>query len=445
MAGEWENIYSKLSYYKIGGDNMSNYKLSVSDYRYAKEKPVLIGTMAVTVLLIVLMFMLYLPLGIGFLVSIGLLLLNLHSAQLTMIGASVRVSENQFPHIYKMAKLAAERLDIELPPVYIRQSPIINAFATGFFGHYYIVLHSATIEACSDEELLMIIGHEFAHIKGNHVMLNALMNMGVGNGMKLFPGLSWLQTIIQFVFLYLSRCFEYTCDRGGLIANGDVKAVITAQTKLAVGKELFKSINIMEFYKQALELDKVPFGFMAEMEATHPLTVNRIRQAVRFYRSDAYRKIAAMQGKSGTSTLKGSLATGDLMQRILDKPEKNQPQAKTHKQNGSTSQKTGSTSQNRNYQIDKNVQSNAETCKNCGTKRKGEALFCVTCGSKFSSQKVSLNTVPVSLQEEDFVPVIAVEEIESTQTPVSEHKFCNQCGSKNQPKAVFCTECGNKF
>jgi Zn-dependent protease with chaperone function len=141
---------------------MQNYRLNVSDYRFEKEKPVLIGTMAVSIVLILLMFLIALPLGIGFLISIGMLIFSLHSNQVRMLGACVKVSDTQFPKIYKMAKQSAERLDIKLPPVYIMQSPVINAFATGFFGHYYVVLHSAILEACTDEELMFIIGHEFS-------------------------------------------------------------------------------------------------------------------------------------------------------------------------------------------------------------------------------------------------------------------------------------------
>jgi Zn-dependent protease with chaperone function/ribosomal protein L40E len=409
---------------------MRSYELKISDFRYKREIPVLIGTMTVSVILVLLMFLIYLPLGIGFLISIVLLIINLYIAQMAMLGICVKVSERQFPKVYKMAQIAADRLHMELPPVYIMQSPILNAFATGFWGNYYIVLHSAILEACTDEELMIIIGHEFSHIKGNHVMINALMNMGVDNGMRLFPALAWLHFIIQFVFLYLSRCFEYTCDRGGLIATGDVRAFITCKTKLSVGKELFKTIDIMEFYKQALELDKKPFGFMAEIEATHPLTVNRIRQAVRFYRSDTYRGIAAMQGKAGTSTLQGSLETGDLMQRIINKSPANSA--------NNAQGMTGESKYSNIYNYESNVKNGEilqELCKNCGTPRRANSLFCIVCGTKYrkpeEAAKSSDQYSTINKQNE--------------RRKEFSRKLCKRCGAENPEQALFCTECGEKL
>jgi Zn-dependent protease with chaperone function len=391
---------------------MGNNNLSFKDFRFKKELPTLYATLIISSILILLMFVVNLIVGIGFLIGIGTLCLNLYLNQVKMLGSCIRVSETQFPEIYRMAKISAERLNMPLPPVFIMQNPILNAFATGFWGNYYVVLHSAIIEALSEDELMWLIGHEFTHVKGNHVMINVISGMGSQQGLAVLPGLAWLQKIIQFVFLFLSRCFEFTCDRGGLISAGDVKPVVTGLAKLAVGPELFKKVNMMEFYQQALALDKSRLGFFAELSSTHPYTINRIRDAVRFYRSNEYRNIAAMQGKSATSTLQGSLATGDLMDRIMKRPDKNQFAPPSVPQHPSSS----------------------ESCKNCGTPRKGTSNFCVSCGSKFS-QSIQDETPPT---KEEAAPPNHQEEMKTT-------KPCKACGSNIKIESLFCTECGNKF
>jgi Zn-dependent protease with chaperone function/rRNA maturation endonuclease Nob1 len=391
---------------------MRNSELQIADFRYEKELPTLFATLGISGALIAVMFVINLIVGIGFLVALVSLMVNLYLNQVTMLGRCVRVSEKQFPRIHALCVLSAQRLNMPMPPVFIMQNPIINAFATGFFGNYYVVLHSAIVDALSDEELMYIIGHEFMHVKGHHVMINVITGIGSARGLAVLPGLSWIQQLISFTFKYLSRCFEFTCDRGGLIAAGDVKAVITTQTKLAVGPALFEKVDIMEFYQQALDLDKTRLGFIAELGATHPYTINRIRDAVRFYRSEAYKRISAAQGKSGTSTLQGSLATGDLIQRIVQKKD--------------------------NKTIDPSVKAPIsapqETCKNCGSYRKPNASICTACGVAFAP--------PSQKDEREPLGPFSESTPQSTQ---NQEKKCPACQVVVSMEAAFCTECGSKL
>lgn len=391
---------------------MVNYRLKVKDYIYPREIPVRIVTVAAAVIVLALVMIINLYVGLFFLINIGLLLFFLYQSSINRMGYCVRVGPAQFPNIYNMAHIAAERLDIKMPPVYIQQSPTINAFASGFKGSYHVIITSAMLEGFTDEELLNVIGHEFSHIKGDHVIITSITENSVG----LIKLVAWLQLIIKYIFLYLSRCQEFTCDRAALIASGNIQAFVTAFTKIAIGPELFKKIDMMEFYKQALVLDKNPLGIIGEVEATHPYTVNRIRQAIRFYRSDQYRQIAAMQGKNGTSTLQGAVGTGDLMEKIINKANK----------------------QNQGSQpvVNHAEQKSIGFCKKCGTPRVENAMFCRACGTPYEK-----NTNISYEQEEIHIPVVGVvEDIKETY-----EKICPNCGEKNNVEASFCNECGQKL
>jgi Zn-dependent protease with chaperone function len=404
---------------------MQNSNLGIQDFRYAREVPVFWTTAVISSILILAMFILAWPVALGFVFGLVVLTITLYLRRISILGSSVRVSEKQFPKIYEMTRIASQKLNVEMPPVYIMQSPVINAFASGFVGNHVIILHSALIQAMNDDELMYIIGHELTHIKGHHVLINVLIGDGAQRGAGILKGLSWLQGILRFIFLYLGRCFEFTCDRGGLIAVGDVKPCITAQAKLAVGPDLFKNINMMEFYQQALELDQSKLGFFAELQSTHPYTLNRIRDSVRFYRSPEYRRIAAMFGKQGTSTLQGSLATGDLMQRILNKEDKWQAHPGNDVKEPQVIQ-----GQHLAFAVQK--------CQSCGSHRKGDSKFCTTCGSKFQATDASPKAQQQPAQEN-------LDEVVSNVAPTA-NQFCTTCGvPMTKPGAKFCSGCGNPF
>lgn len=411
---------------------MRTYKLKVSDYVYPREIPVLIITTLAALIIVALVVIFNLAVGIILIVNIALLFFLLYQRSVSRKGYCVRVSPTQFPRIFQLAQLAADRLDMDMPPVYIQQSPEINAFADGFWGNYYSILTSAIVDGFTDEELLPIIGHEFTHIKANHVVRTSLTTTGVGL-MKL---VWWLQIIIKYIFMYLSRCQEYTCDRGAVIASGNIQSCITAFTKIAIGPQLFSKINIMEFYNQALELDRNPLSIVGEMESTHPYTVNRLRQLVRFYRSEKYRGIASMQGKMGTSTLQGSLATGDLMQKIV---------SKTNTQQSTVPQQGRNSSQ---------YQQPTGFCKKCGTPKKAGSRFCLSCGTPYLPEFNGHRSADAKI--DNAIPVIEIREkvnpyentnfraaaVESSQKNVN--KICPKCGQNNHMGDVFCTECGER-
>jgi Zn-dependent protease with chaperone function len=379
---------------------MRTYQLSIKDFIYPREVPVRIITLLAAAIILIVITFLQIYIGLFFLLSVAGLFLTLYQMAMSTLGSCVRVSPTQFPEIYNLACIAADRLDMDMPPVYIMLNPAMNAFASGFWGNYFVVIHTAAVNALTEEELLATIGHEFTHIKANHVIITNLTQTGVGL-VKLFW---WLQLIIKYIFLYLSRCQEYTCDRGGLIASGNIQVVITENTKFAIGKELFDKINIMEFFRQAMELDKKPLGILGEMEATHPLAVNRMWHIVRFYRSDVYRRVASMQGKLDTSTLQGSLLTGDLMMKIVSK---------------------GKSGQGRYQQINAAYQGSPQFCPKCGTARREGQKYCRGCGAAYEAVHAAyVDTQPVQADNE---------------------KICRNCGERNDTKAGFCTECGQEI
>ncbi|NQU51517.1 MAG: M48 family metallopeptidase [Bacteroidetes bacterium] len=117
-------------------------------------------------------------------------------------GNSIKVTGKQFADINRIVLKQCKELNIKnIPDTYILQNGgLLNAFATRFLGHNYIVLYSDVLDEAyknSYESIEFIIGHELGHIKRNH-MLKSLI---------LFPSF-----FVPFLYRAYSRACEYTCD-----------------------------------------------------------------------------------------------------------------------------------------------------------------------------------------------------------------------------------------
>lgn len=76
----------------------------------------------------------------------------------------------QHPEIYNSVQLCAEKLQISVPTVYVRNAPNkYEIYSIGADGaEPCIVATTGLIEACSKEELNFLVGCECGHIQNNH-------------------------------------------------------------------------------------------------------------------------------------------------------------------------------------------------------------------------------------------------------------------------------------
>jgi Zn-dependent protease with chaperone function len=219
-----------------------------------------------------------------FIVALSAAWVKIRQGQL--LGSSVKVSEHQLPEVHRAARVAAERLSMKMPDVFVKQDPVINAYALGFLGKKSVILHSATVESMNEDELISIMGHEFSHIKCNHT--NWLVITNSAESVVRVPILS---DILGFIFLAWSRKAEYTCDRAGLLASRNFQACITALAKAAVGKQLFEKLNLPQLINQKRDVDQDEISKWSELLSNHPYVVNRIHELGQFYGSDLYRRL----------------------------------------------------------------------------------------------------------------------------------------------------------
>ncbi len=209
------------------------------------------------------------------LIVLGFILIKLQQAQL--IGNALELNEYQFPEIYEVFKEYKIKLGLTKVNLYIRQDPSPNAFTIGFLNAS-IILSSALVENFSKEELNFTIAHELGHVKAGHNTLLTLISP-LGNG---FIGAST-------IFSFWQRKAEYTSDKCGLTLTRKIEPAIYSLLKLTVGLHLTDKVHL-GIYKDQLINSETNMVKVSEFLFDHPLTTNRIRKLVNYWKDNFVRK-----------------------------------------------------------------------------------------------------------------------------------------------------------
>lgn len=210
--------------------------------------------------------------GIPYLVALVLLSVLVHALAMARVRLNgVRLSPRQFPEVYeRIGRLCAQMGLPAVPDVYVVQAGgILNAFATRFFGRNMIVVYADIFELIAtgaDGILEFVITHELAHLKRRHVTKHML----------LLP-VQW----IPFLGNAYSRACEYTCDRIAAFITGNTGAAVNGLTMLAVGKGLYRMVDVGEYLYQG-EQNRGFFLWLAEKLSSHPPLPKRIAEVRRF-------------------------------------------------------------------------------------------------------------------------------------------------------------------
>src|ERR1700678_4069 len=220
--------------------------------------------------------------------------------RLIFLASSVKVSEQQFPHIHEMLRDACYVLDLEkVPELYVVQQPLVNAMAVGL-NEPFIVLNSGLVDLLDPEELRAVIGHEVGHILSGHAVYSTMLMILI----MLAARIAWmpigylgLRGIIWGLEEW-SRKAELSCDRAGLLACQDLDASRRVLMKLAGGSRLAE-MNADAFPDQAREDDGAPdlrgsiLKLLQLQGNTHPFAVVRFAELDHWVQSGEYERILA--------------------------------------------------------------------------------------------------------------------------------------------------------
>ena len=211
------------------------------------------------------------------------------------------VNARTAPRLYAIVKRLADRAKLPMPKVYIIDSPVPSAFATGRNPeHAAVAVNTALADLLDEDELAGVLAHELSHVKHRDILISTVaasmagaistiaqwgMFLGGGrdeNGESRNPFATILVMILAplaaaLIQMAVSRSREYMADKSGGELCGNPNALADALLKI----EAFARRRVMPGATEATAHMFIinPFSGvnMRQLFSTHPPTEERVR------------------------------------------------------------------------------------------------------------------------------------------------------------------------
>jgi hypothetical protein len=125
------------------------------------------------------------------------------------------------------------------------------------------------------------------HVALGHTWLNTIVG-----GLAGIPAPFGAAVLLYAAFRWWNRMCEYSADRAGLLACGDLNSAVSALVKLVAPE-----VRSQRDFERALALidaqDDLPSNRLAEAFQSHPMLIRRINQLRDYARTGEYQRLQA--------------------------------------------------------------------------------------------------------------------------------------------------------
>jgi Zn-dependent protease with chaperone function len=214
-----------------------------------------------------------------------------------LLGNAVRLGSDQVPAVFDLHQGVARILDLEPPPLYVTQTPEVNAMTMGAKSPVVIVF-SGLVASYETDEVRAVLAHELGHVLSEHYYYTGVLYLlaQVLRGMLPFSALAGLPIrALYLALLEWSRAAELSSDRAAAIALGDPLKVCSMLMRIAGGA--LPGLNLQAFLRQATEYTEEEDLFARqarfgdELWRPHPFAVRRVKELVAWVESGDYDRI----------------------------------------------------------------------------------------------------------------------------------------------------------
>src|SRR5687768_15001810 len=231
-------------------------------------------------------------------------------ARTELLGTAVKVTDQQYPRVWKAAKAAGAALRVQVPVIFAAPSSSIKVKCLGTEDAPHLIVNLDLAEKLDETELIAAIGHELGHIQNGHILFATALHYLTSSAAF------FVRWVVQPAIMTLqawSRRAEVTCDRAALLAVRDLDKTLTAMVKLELGLEKGSAFNAEEYLKSIAEHKKGGFSRFAEMFRSHPYVPKRV-QALRLFADSALYAVVTGKDPAGKPSLPDiDTQVGDLI------------------------------------------------------------------------------------------------------------------------------------
>ena len=227
------------------------------------------------------------------------------SLALRLSGATEVLPEDA-PELHRIVESLSLRAEIPKPPVYMIESNLPNAFATGRSPqHGVVAVTTGIMNLLTPDELAGVIAHELAHIKHRDTLISsvaatiggavtmladmamwALIFGGFGGQDEDDDGIAGIVGGVLMIFLAplaalliqmaISRSREFSADAGGARILGSPLPLANALEKLEAQSLQEMPIQVNPSTAHLYIVNPLHGGGIASLFRTHPKTEERI-------------------------------------------------------------------------------------------------------------------------------------------------------------------------
>lgn len=219
--------------------------------------------------------------------------------KINFLSSAIRLSEHQFPEIYKLLSPICIKLGIDIPELYYVNSNDMNAMTVGSLRPY-IIITSALVKNLPLKYMSSILAHECGHISCQHYLYQSIVRELIDNfdqsSLSKIEGIKENMTSdLMNALLLWDRCSELSADRAAMLCVRNVDQYVDVLLKL----HGYEKINRKEFLKQAMDLK----AFVNESKSnalieqlliqdeTHPRLATRVYECYKWVKTDQFQKL----------------------------------------------------------------------------------------------------------------------------------------------------------
>lgn len=221
------------------------------------------------------------------------------------LAGAVEVSDRQAPSLLRLYLEAAGRLDVDPPPLYIVQTPVLNAFTSGA-SKPIVAVTTGLLDGLDDREVLAVLGHELTHVKLGHVLYRTLAQLLATGGLGILSKFLGIASVLAMPLrIALARWYqmaELSADRGELVATGSLEVCVRTHMLLSGGsRRLAADLDVGAFIDQADRAESMRdtdllvyvMDMLNTTQRSHPLPAWRVHHVLAWARSPEFLQLMA--------------------------------------------------------------------------------------------------------------------------------------------------------